>query len=148
VKYVNIIVVTVYRRYDVVSLHTNQSVYATIHTQKIILQVVGHSRPVPIQNLTSELYETLWTFGRTPWTGDQPDARPLPKQDSTTQKERGHTSTPRAVFEPAIPVFEQSKTVRASDRAAVGTRIYSCVCVCVLLHGPIRSIMVLVVVVS
>jgi hypothetical protein len=28
----------------------------------------------------------LWTFGRTPWTGDQPVARSLPTQDSTTQK--------------------------------------------------------------
>jgi hypothetical protein len=27
-----------------------------------------------------------WTVGRIPWTGDQPDARPLPIQDNTTQK--------------------------------------------------------------
>jgi hypothetical protein len=26
------------------------------------------------------------TFGRTPWPRDQPDARPLPTQDNTTQK--------------------------------------------------------------
>jgi hypothetical protein len=26
------------------------------------------------------------TFGRTSWTGDQPDARPLPTQVNTTQK--------------------------------------------------------------
>jgi hypothetical protein len=26
------------------------------------------------------------TFGRTPWPGDQPDARPLPTQVNTTQK--------------------------------------------------------------
>jgi hypothetical protein len=26
------------------------------------------------------------TFGRTPWPGDQPDIRPLPTQDNTTQK--------------------------------------------------------------
>jgi hypothetical protein len=26
------------------------------------------------------------TFGRTPWTGDRPDTRPLPTQDNTTQK--------------------------------------------------------------
>jgi len=29
---------------------------------------------------------SIWTLGRTPWTGDQPDARPLPTQDNTTQK--------------------------------------------------------------
>jgi len=28
----------------------------------------------------------LWTFGRTPWTGDQPGARPLPTQDNKTQE--------------------------------------------------------------
>jgi hypothetical protein len=30
------------------------------------------------------------TFGRTPWPGDQPNTRPLPTQDNTTQK---HTNT-------------------------------------------------------
>jgi hypothetical protein len=50
----------------------------------------------------------FWTLGRTPWMGDQPDARPLPIQDSTTQKDadthihalsgiRTHDSTVRAV---------------------------------------------------
>jgi hypothetical protein len=66
-------------------------------------------------------YESLWTFGKTPWTGGQPDARPLPTQDNTTQKKCGHTSMPRAGFEPAIPMFERPKTVRALDRAANGT---------------------------
>jgi len=28
----------------------------------------------------------LWAFGRTPWKGDQPDARPLPTQGNTTKK--------------------------------------------------------------
>jgi hypothetical protein len=55
------------------------------------------------------------TFGRTPWTGDQPDARPLPTQDTTTQKNAyTHTSMPLTGFEPTIPAFELSKTVRAS----------------------------------
>jgi hypothetical protein len=41
----------------------------------------------------------------------------------TTQhrKKRGHTSMPRAVFEPAIPMFERQKTERVLDRAATGT---------------------------
>jgi len=34
---------------------------------------------------------------------------------------RGHISMPRAGFEPTIPVFEQSKSVRALDRAVTGT---------------------------
>jgi hypothetical protein len=36
--------------------------------------------------LTSEIYESIRTFGRTPGMGDRPDARPLPTQDNTTQK--------------------------------------------------------------
>jgi hypothetical protein len=43
------------------------------------------------QNLLSETYESIWTIGRTPWTGDQPDARLLPTQDNITEK-RGYTS--------------------------------------------------------
>jgi hypothetical protein len=42
------------------------------------------------------------TIGRTPWTGDQPDARPLPTQDNTTQRDidkrscRKRDSNPRS----------------------------------------------------
>jgi hypothetical protein len=50
----------------------------------IILQDINHSLPVPIQNFWT--YESVWTIGRTPWTGDQPNARPLPAQDNTIQK--------------------------------------------------------------
>jgi hypothetical protein len=50
--------------------------------------------------------------------GDQPDARPLPTGQHSTEK-RGHTSMSRAAFEPVIPVFERSKTVRGLDRAAI-----------------------------
>jgi hypothetical protein len=50
--------------------------------------------------------------------GDQPDARPLPTHNT---EKRGHTSVPRAGFEPVIPVFERPKTVRALDRTAIGT---------------------------
>jgi hypothetical protein len=42
--------------------------------------------------------------------GISPAPGPLPTQDNTTQKHR-HTSMPRAGFEPAIPMFEQPKTV-------------------------------------
>jgi len=38
-------------------------------------------------------------------------------------EERGHTYMPRVGFESMIPVFERSKTVRASDRSATGTGI-------------------------
>jgi len=36
-------------------------------------------------------------------------------------EKRGHTSMPRAGFEPTITVFERSKSIRASDSAATRT---------------------------
>jgi hypothetical protein len=55
----------------------------------------------------------LYTVGITPWTGDQPVARPLHTQNKRTQ-----TSTPQVGFEPTIPASERAKTVYALDRAA------------------------------
>jgi hypothetical protein len=61
----------------------------------------------------------LYTVGRTPWTGDQPVARPLPTHRAAqTQNKRTQTSTSGVGFEPMIPVFERAKTVHALDRAA------------------------------
>jgi hypothetical protein len=46
----------------------------------------------------------LYTVGRTPWTGDQPVARPLPTRRTTqTQNKRTQTSMPWVGFEPTIP---------------------------------------------
>jgi hypothetical protein len=67
------------------------------------------------------LWIYFWTFGRTPWTGDQPVARPLPTQVSTTQKRRGYTSMLRVGFEPKIPMFERLKTLCALDRPQLFT---------------------------
>jgi hypothetical protein len=55
------------------------------------------------------------TVGRTPWTGNQPVARPLPTQETKTQNNR-HICL--EWFEPTIPVFEGAKAVHALDRAA------------------------------
>jgi hypothetical protein len=49
------------------------------------------------------------TVGRTPRTGDQPAARPLPTLDNTNTEQRPKTSMPRVVFEPTISVFERVK---------------------------------------
>jgi hypothetical protein len=60
----------------------------------------------------------------TPWTGNQPVARPLPTHRTTrTQNKRTQTSMPRKGFEPTTPVLERAKTVHALDRAAtvIGT---------------------------
>jgi hypothetical protein len=70
-----------------------------------------------------------WTVGRIPCTWDRPDARPLPTHRATQHRKKGHTSVPRVGFEPMIPVFKRPKTVRASDRSAIGT-------VCMSKHCP------------
>jgi hypothetical protein len=59
----------------------------------------------------------LYTVGRTPWTGDEPVARPRPP--NSTQ-----TSMPRVEFEPTIPVFERTKTVHVLHGAANVIGIY------------------------
>jgi hypothetical protein len=60
----------------------------------------------------------FYTVGRTPWTGDQPVARPLSAHRTTqTQNKRTQTSIPQVGFKPTIPVFERTKTVHALDRA-------------------------------
>jgi hypothetical protein len=61
----------------------------------------------------------FYTLGRTPWTGDQRVARPLPtRRTIQTQNKRTQTSLPRVEFEPTIPPFMRAKTVHALDRAA------------------------------
>jgi hypothetical protein len=66
----------------------------------------------------------LHIVGRTPWTGDQPVARPLlTHRTKQTQNKCTQTSMPRVEFEPTIPVFERAKTVHALGRTAsvIGT---------------------------
>jgi hypothetical protein len=68
----------------------------------------------------------LYTDGSTPWTGDQPVSSPLPTHKTTqTQNKRTRTSLPWMAFEPTIPAFERSKTVRAIDRAATVIGLWS-----------------------
>jgi hypothetical protein len=62
----------------------------------------------------------FYTDGRTPWTGDQPVARPLPTHRTTqTQNKRTQTSMSRVGFGSTIPAFERVKAVHALDRVAV-----------------------------
>jgi hypothetical protein len=57
--------------------------------------------------------------GRTPWTGDQPVARPLHTHRTTqTQNESTQISMPRVGFEPTIPAFARAKTVHVLYRVA------------------------------
>jgi hypothetical protein len=65
----------------------------------------------------------LYTDRRTPWTGDQPIARPLPTHKTTqTQNKRTQTTMHRVGFEPTIPGFEWVKTVHALHRATTVIR--------------------------
>jgi hypothetical protein len=69
----------------------------------------------------------LYTARGTPWTGNQPVARPLPTHRTTqTQNKRTQTSMPWVGFAPTIPAFERGKTVHALDRAAtvIGSYIF------------------------
>jgi hypothetical protein len=56
----------------------------------------------------------LYTADRTPWTGDQPVARPLPTQRTQTQNKRTRISIPWVGFEPTIPAFEDSSCLGPS----------------------------------
>jgi hypothetical protein len=79
----------------------------------------------------------LWLYS--PWTGDQPVARPLSTHRATqTQNKRTQTSMPPMGFEPTIPVFERAKTVHALDHAATVIGIETCIS-CKYILSPIKS---------
>jgi hypothetical protein len=68
------------------------------------------------------------TYGRTPWTSDQPAARPLPKRRTTqTKNKRIHTPTIHALsgirtHDPSVRASENSSCFRPSgccDRRAL-----------------------------
>jgi hypothetical protein len=61
----------------------------------------------------------FYTVGRTPWTGDQPIAMPLPAHRIAQTQNKGiQTPMPWVGFEPTIPVSERAKAVHALDLAA------------------------------
>jgi hypothetical protein len=61
----------------------------------------------------------VFSVNRTPWTGDQPVARPLPTRRTTqTQNKFTQTSTPWLGFEPMIPAFKRARTVHGLDCVA------------------------------
>jgi len=78
----------------------------------VVFQGLGLLACSDSELIFSEIYGSIYTVGRTPWTGNRPDARPLHKQDNTNTEKRGQTSMPRGGFEPTIQVFERPKTVR------------------------------------
>jgi hypothetical protein len=59
----------------------------------------------------------LYTVGRTPWTGNQPVSRILPKHSTAqTQNNRKEISMSRMGFETKIQAFERAKTVHLRPR--------------------------------
>jgi hypothetical protein len=84
------------------------SIYLSIYSSTVLLLDLGRFSSILI----------LYTVGRTPWTGDQPVAKPLPTHRTIkTQNKFTQISMPRVGFEPMIPAFERAKTVHALDRA-------------------------------
>jgi hypothetical protein len=57
----------------------------------------------------------LHAVGKTPWTGDQPVARPL-LRTIQTQNKRTQTSMARVGFEPTIAAFKRAKTVDGTEK--------------------------------
>jgi hypothetical protein len=73
----------------------------------------------------------FFTDGRTPWTSDQPVARPLPKHRTTqTQNKCIHTPNIHTLsgIRTMIPVSERAKTVHALDGAATVTDLFYVLC--------------------
>jgi hypothetical protein len=56
--------------------------------------------------------------------GDQPVARPLPKQRTTQTQKNAHTHK-TYMSEPTITASEQAKTVHASDHSATVTGLFT-----------------------
>jgi len=59
-----------------------------------------------------------WTFGKTPWTGYQPNATPLSTQDNTTQKNVDthiHTSSEIRTRDPSFRGVGDSTYLRPRD---------------------------------
>jgi hypothetical protein len=78
-------------------------IHSLIHSSMALQPVDG---PWPLLQFRNLFY----TVGRTPWTGDQPVARPLPAhRTAQTQYKRKQTSMPQVGFEATIPVFERAK---------------------------------------
>jgi hypothetical protein len=69
----------------------------------------------------------FYTVGRTPWTGNQPVARPLLAHRTAQIQSKGtQTSMPQVKFAPTIPALERAKTVHVLDRVATVTgRVWS-----------------------
>jgi hypothetical protein len=74
-------------------------------------------------------YVSIWTFGRTPWTGGQPGARPLPTQDNKTQKNADTHPCPKR---DSNPHYQCSSGRRQYEMQFIWTEIYN--------HEPLQEV--------
>jgi hypothetical protein len=112
---------TIYEWLEIANIYAvlwHESAYSGTLSLSIALQPF---RPWPFFQFLNRI-----TVARTPWTGDQPVARPLPTQRTVqTRNKRTQTSMPRAGFEHTTSVFERAKAVHASDHVATVIGSYS-----------------------
>jgi hypothetical protein len=68
-----------------------------------------------VQSLFSEIYESVWTVGRTPRTGDRLDARPLPTHRTIEHRKTRthiHASSGIRIHDPSVRAVEGSACLR------------------------------------
>jgi hypothetical protein len=83
-----------------------------IHNRKFKSTNVGWFYSPLLGPYSSFSFVILYTVGWTPWTGDQPVARPLPTHRTQTQQ----ICMAVVGFEPTNAVFERAMTVHAGHR--------------------------------
>jgi hypothetical protein len=79
----------------------------TVYPQKLaLISPTSGGRSVDIVRLRTKGHGVLYTAGRTPWTGDQPVARPLPTHRINARRHpcpRSQCSSGRRRFVPYTP---------------------------------------------
>jgi hypothetical protein len=91
-------------------------IHLTVHGSTVILLDLGRFFSFVI----------LYTVHTTPWTGDQPVARPLPTHRTTQTQIKCTDTHALSGIRTTIPAFERAKTVYALDRVATVRRdVYS-----------------------
>jgi hypothetical protein len=126
--------VDVFWRSDTTMLHNNRTEQDLYMDSERVLDYFPYFLFPPLGGLLKLLehnadFSVSWSFkdGRTPWTGDQLVARPLPRHGTTQTQKNAHThqtSMSWVGFERTIPASERAKTVYALDRSATVTGDY------------------------
>jgi hypothetical protein len=81
----------------------------------VVFQALGLLDCSGFRNYFSETYESIWTVGRTPWTGDRPDAKPLPTHRAAQHRKTRthiHASSGVRTHDPSVRAAEDSTCLR------------------------------------